>query len=114
MTPGRLVQLLLILVDNALRHSRAGGLVTVAATPDAMARSVVVTVDDEGPGIPVAEREHVFEPFARLPGARVRADTGSGLGLAIARRIATLHGGTLGVDEAPGGGARFILTLPRR
>lgn len=111
---GRLVQLLLVLIDNALRHSPAGGSVTVAATGDGSGKSVVVTVDDEGPGIPLAERERVFEPFARLPGPGARADAGSGLGLAIARRIATLHGGTLVIDDAPGGGARFVLALPRR
>ena len=67
---------------------------------------------DEGPGIPIADRARVFEPFARLPGvARDRAG-GTGLGLAIARRIVTAHDGTIGVDDAPGGGARFVVTLP--
>ena len=111
---GRLVQLLLILIDNGLHHSPAGGQVTVGATEDGPGRRVVVTVDDQGPGVAVEDRERVFEPFARLPGTRIRADTGSGLGLSIARQIASLHGGTLGVGDAPGGGARFILALPRR
>ena len=111
---GRLVQLLLVLVDNAFHHSPAGGRVTVGAAPDPGGESVTVTVDDDGPGIPHAERERIFEPFARLPGARARTDGGSGLGLAIARRLAELHGGTLTVVDAPGGGARFRLALPRR
>ena len=73
---------------------------------------VVLTVADEGPGIPSADRERIFEPFTRLPGvARDRAG-GTGLGLAIARRIVTAHDGTIGVDDAPGGGARFVVTLP--
>ena len=67
---------------------------------------------DEGPGIPIADRARVFEPFARLPAwPRDRAG-GTGLGLAIARRIVTAHDGTIGVDDAPGGGARFVVTLP--
>jgi signal transduction histidine kinase len=107
----RLVQLLLVLVDNASRHSPEGGLVTVTAGP-AGARVAAVSVDDQGPGVPADAREAIFEPFARLPGSRSRADAGSGLGLAIARRLAELHGGTLAATEAPGGGARFVLSLP--
>jgi signal transduction histidine kinase len=107
----RLVQLLLVLVDNAFRHSPDGGCVTVAVAP-AGGRSAAVTVDDEGPGVPADAREAIFEPFARLPGSRTRADAGSGLGLAIARRLAELHGGTLVATAAPGGGARFVLSLP--
>ena len=71
-----------------------------------------MNVDDEGPGVPRDAREAIFEPFARLPGSRTRADSGSGLGLAIARRLAELHGGTLVATDAPGGGARFVLTIP--
>jgi signal transduction histidine kinase len=109
--PNRLVQLLLVLVDNAFGHSLPGGRVTVAAAP-ITGRTASVSVDDEGPGVPVEAREAIFEPFARLPGSRTRADAGSGLGLAIARRLAELHGGTLVATDAPGGGARFVLTLP--
>jgi signal transduction histidine kinase len=107
----RLVQLLLVLVDNAFGHSPEGGRVTVTAAA-AGGRAIVVNVDDEGPGVPRDAREAIFEPFARLPGSRTRADSGSGLGLAIARRLAELHGGTLVATDAPGGGARFVLTLP--
>jgi signal transduction histidine kinase len=109
--PNRLVQLLLVLVDNAFGHSPDGGRVTVTAT-QAGGRSAAVLVDDQGPGVPPDAREAIFEPFARLPGSRVRADAGSGLGLAIARRLAELHGGTLVATDAPGGGARFVLSLP--
>ena len=106
----RLVQLLLILVDNALRHSPPGGPVTVTAGP--AGHVATVWVDDRGPGVPADAREAIFEPFARLAGSRARVDSGSGLGLAIARRLAELHGGTLAAMEAPGGGARFVLSLP--
>jgi two-component system OmpR family sensor kinase/two-component system sensor histidine kinase QseC len=109
----RLVQLLLVLLDNAFRHSPPGGTVSVGAARDD-GRTGLVIVDDEGPGVPAGERERIFEPFARLPGSRAAADAGSGLGLAIARRIAALHGGTLTVGDAPGGGARFVLALPLR
>ncbi len=109
----RLLQVLLILLDNAFRHSPPGGTVTVAAAraPRDRAR---IEVLDEGPGVPPAMREKVFEPFARMPASRSRADAGSGLGLAIARRLVELHAGTLTVGDGPGGGARFVLEMPAR
>ncbi len=107
----RLVQLLLVLLDNAFRVSPAGGHVGVAA--DRVGRRAQVAVSDQGPGVPADQRERIFEPFARLAGSR-RESRGSGLGLAIARRIAEIHGGTLTVGDAPGGGARFVLDLPVR
>jgi two-component system sensor histidine kinase CiaH len=109
--PDRLVQLLLVLLDNAFRVSPPGG--HVAVSVGEVGRRGQVVVDDQGPGVPAEQRERIFEPFARLPDRR-RESRGSGLGLAIARRIAELHGGTLGVGEAPGGGARFVLEVPLR
>jgi signal transduction histidine kinase len=108
----RLLQVLLILLDNAFRHSPAAGTVSVnVAHANDRGR---VEVQDQGPGVPPAMREKIFEPFARMPASRSRADAGSGLGLAIARRLVELHGGTLVVDDAPSGGARFVLELPTR
>ena len=106
----RLVQLLLILLDNALDHSPPGGTVTVEV--ERADRNVVLTVADHGPGIAVAERERVFEPFTRLPGVRRDRSGGTGLGLAIARRIATAHRGTIRIADAPGGGAAVVVTIP--
>ncbi len=106
----RLVQLLLILLDNAFDHSPNGTTVTVGVRPTG--RAVVLTVADEGPGIPLADRDRIFEPFARLPGVSRDRAGGTGLGLAIARRIAGAHDGTIGVDDGPGGGARFVVSLP--
>jgi signal transduction histidine kinase len=106
----RLIQLVLILLDNAFDHSPPGGTVTVdvgRSGPDA-----VLTVVDGGPGIPVAERKRVFEPFTRLPGVRRDRAGGTGLGLAIARRIVRAHGGEIRVTDAPGGGAALIVTIP--
>jgi signal transduction histidine kinase len=106
----RLIQLILVLVDNAIDHSPKGGVVTVRAR--AVGGSAVIDVDDQGPGIPATERERIFEPFTRLSGTTRHGSGGTGLGLAIARRIADAHGGTI-VAGSPGGqGARFTVTLP--
>ena len=109
----RLLQVLLILLDNAFRHSPASGSVSVTATRSADSRGQIEVLD-QGPGVPPAMREKIFEPFARMPASRSRADAGSGLGLAIARRLVELHEGTLRVEDGPGGGARFVLELPVR
>ena len=100
----------LILLDNAFDHSPPGG-DGHGRCPRA-GRDVELSVADEGPGDPAAERERIFEPFTRLPGVAPRPAGGTGLGLAIARRIATAHGGTIAVDDAPGGGAAFVVTIP--
>lgn len=74
--------------------------------------SVVIRVDDDGPGIPAAEREQVFAPFYRLDRSRDRATGGFGLGLAIARKAVQLHGGSLVVEDGALGGATMVITLP--
>jgi signal transduction histidine kinase len=71
-----------------------------------------LVVDDDGPGIPVAERELVFERFARLDDARARDGGGAGLGLSLVKAIAERHGGRVLIDDAPLGGARLIVELP--
>jgi signal transduction histidine kinase len=95
------------LLDNAVRHAR--GRIWVVLRRDAA--DVVLTVDDDGPGIPPADRERVFERFARLDEARARDQGGSGLGLALVRAVAERHGGTARAVDAPYGGARFQLRL---
>ncbi len=69
-------------------------------------------VDDDGPGIPEAEREHAFKPFVRLDNARNLDETGTGLGLAIALDIAHAHGGDIFLDDSPMGGLRAAVKLP--
>jgi signal transduction histidine kinase len=101
----RLDQALANLVDNALKFGGAAR-IDVALKGDA-AR---VTVADDGPGVPPAERERVFERFVRLDAARRRG--GSGLGLAIYREVAEAHGGSVRIDDAPDGGSCFALELP--
>jgi len=115
--PGRLHQVLANLLDNAARHSPAGGTVTVSARGDG--DRVVVDVTDQGPGIPAAQRASVFHRFVR--GERAGGG-GTGLGLAIARWVVQLHGGTIAVvdaDPAPWParperpGCRIEVALPR-
>jgi signal transduction histidine kinase len=97
------------LLSNALRYTPPGGRVRVAATVEP--GFVRFTVEDTGPGIPSQYQGRVFERFFRAPGQS--GGTGAGLGLAIAREIVGAHGGSIGVDGAEGGGARFSFTLPR-
>jgi signal transduction histidine kinase len=106
----RLVQLVLILVDNAIDHAPSGTPVEVALRR--RSGSALLSVTDRGPGIPNAERERVFEPFARLDASARGRRGGAGLGLAIARRIAVAHGGTVMTTGGPTAGARFEVTLP--
>ncbi|MFK0239673.1 sensor histidine kinase [Microbacterium sp. NPDC090281] len=106
--PRLLGQLVRNLADNAARHSQ--GRVAIGVTP--ADGYVFVTVEDDGSGVPVEERERIFERFVRLDEARSRDAGGSGLGLAIARGIAGSARGTLVVDDSRWGGARFVLTLP--
>lgn len=96
------------LLDNALRHTPAGGAVRVAV--DAGTAAVRIRVEDEGEGIAPEHQGRVFERFYRVaPG---RGGSGSGLGLAIARRIAELHGGAIGLVSTPGEGTTVTLTFP--
>ncbi|WP_422032282.1 ATP-binding protein [Reyranella sp.] len=91
------------LVENAIRHTPAGGTIEVDVAADGTVR-----VLDEGPGVPSSDRETIFQRFWR----RDRARPGSrGLGLAIVTRVAAAHGGTISVDDRPGGGAVFTLRL---
>jgi two-component system sensor histidine kinase MprB len=93
------------LLDNAAKHTPEGTVVAVVL------RGGELTVRDHGPGIPAADRPHVFDRFYR--GSAARGRPGSGLGLAIVRQVAETHGGSIAVEEAPGGGALFRLTLKR-
>ncbi|WP_413785766.1 sensor histidine kinase [Intrasporangium zincisolvens] len=104
----QLQQVLRNLLDNAARHARS----TVEVTVEADGRRALVCVDDDGPGIPVEDRDRVFERFVRLDASRSRSSGGAGLGLAIARELALAHGGTLVVTDSPLGGARFELMVP--
>ena len=96
------------LVDNAARHADHAMAVSVREIGD----SVELTVEDDGPGIPEAQRQRVFERFVRLDEARARDAGGSGLGLAIVKEIVAAHGGNVAVSSSRLGGARFVVRLP--
>ncbi len=111
-------QVLLNLLDNAVKYGPPGQTVTVGlAAGDGRAR---IWVDDEGPGIPAADRERIWERFWRLERDRGSAVAGTGIGLSVVRELVALHGGRAWVEDAPprtggsGGhrGARFVIELP--
>ena len=100
------------LLENAVRHGRRTGRAEVVAQLSLQGGHAVLHIDDRGPGVPPDQRERIFEPFYRLPGASER-EGGVGLGLALVRQIAARHGGSVACDNREGGGARFTLRLPQ-
>jgi PAS domain S-box-containing protein len=107
----RLQQVLVNLLDNAIKYSPAGGQVTVAL--EAEADAVRISVTDPGLGIPPAEQQRVFEKFYRLDTQLTRAGGGTGLGLYITRELVRRMGGTIAVSSEPGVGSTFTVDLPR-
>ncbi|WP_051406948.1 HAMP domain-containing sensor histidine kinase [Nocardia sp. CNY236] len=96
------------LLHNADRHG--GGVVAVAVSRDSS--DAVITVDDAGPGVPLADRTRIFERFATARSGR-RSPTGTGIGLALVAETVATHRGRVECTERPGGGARFVMRLPR-
>ncbi|MEU7868566.1 ATP-binding protein [Dactylosporangium sp. NPDC049140] len=107
--PDAMLRIVLNLVDNAVRHAHSR--VTLAAVPEGTSE-VLVTVTDDGEGIPAPLRERVFDRFARLDDGRARDAGGSGLGLAIVRELTRRHGGTVRLNDARPG-VRAEVRLPR-
>jgi two-component system phosphate regulon sensor histidine kinase PhoR len=107
---GRLTQVTVNLVDNALRHTPSGGSVTIEVRRDG--GDALLRVRDTGAGIPYADLPRVFERFYVVDRSRAREHTGTGLGLAIAKHIVESHGGTLVADSTYGQGATFTVRLP--
>ena len=95
------------LMSNAARFAN-----TISITGHRDHRWLTVTVDDDGPGIPIGMREEVFRPFYRLDGSRTLASGNVGLGLAIARDIARGHGGDVTLSDSRFGGLRAVVRLP--
>jgi two-component system sensor histidine kinase MprB len=102
--PDRIERAIRNLLDNAAKWSPAGGVI------DVVVQAGEVAVRDHGPGVSEADAPHVFDRFWRAPTARRMP--GSGLGLSIVREVARSHGGTVGVERAPGGGALFRIRFP--
>jgi signal transduction histidine kinase len=95
-------------IDNAVRYATT----SVHVTAVAAAERIVISVTDDGPGIPEADRDRIFDRFVRLDSSRERGSGTAGLGLAIAREIATAHQGTIVATDSRAGGARFVICLP--
>lgn len=107
--PAQLARMVRNLADNASRHATN----RMRFETDQHDDVVALIVSDDGPGVPEADRDRVFERFARLDEARSSASGGTGLGLAIVRDIVVRHGGTIRVDSSDDGGARFVVLFPR-
>jgi two-component system OmpR family sensor kinase len=109
---GRLAQVLMNLVRNAITQTPEGGLVAIEVKP-LEAGPVEMSVSDTGPGIESEESDKIFERFYRTDASRARSTGGFGLGLAIAREMVEAMGGRIRVESAPGQGSRFTVTLGR-
>jgi signal transduction histidine kinase len=104
----RLGQAINNLLDNALKYTPTGGHVTLSARSEAA--TAVFTVTDDGPGVPMAERDAIFRRLYR--GDASRSERGLGLGLSLVKAVVESHGGTITVGDAPGKGAQFLVRLP--
>jgi signal transduction histidine kinase len=108
--PLALRHILLNLIDNAVKYGPAGQTVTLHTFR--CGERACIAVDDEGSGVPRAERERIFKPFHRMPHHADGQTGGSGIGLAVAREMAHQQRGSVRAESAPGGGARFVVELP--
>ena len=107
-----LTQVLMNLVDNALKFTPPPGRLWISAREEGPSRAVL-SVKDSGPGIPAEDQPRIFERFYRVDKARSRQTGGTGLGLAIVKHIVENRGGSVRVQSPPGQGAEFLVTLPR-
>ena len=105
--PGRLAQVLELLLENAAKYAPEGATIVVADWTEQS--EVHLAVGDDGPGIPVEHRERVFEPFVRLDG---QGRPGAGVGLFAARRLVSAMGGRLWIEDKPAGGSQFVTAMP--
>jgi signal transduction histidine kinase len=96
------------LIDNAIKYGERARVSLVDGPND-----LVVTIEDEGPGITECEQERVFDPFYRIEGSRSRETGGTGLGLTLARTVVRSHGGEIMLENRPNGGLRVVVSLPK-
>jgi len=106
----KLEQVLNNLIGNAVKFSPRGGTVTIHAGRNGT--GVLVSVQDQGPGIPAAELGKLFQPFARLSTSTATEEKSTGLGLVICRKVVEGHGGRIWAESEPGKGATFYFTIP--
>lgn len=109
----RLRQVVDNLITNAIKYSPPDSVVTVTGGTDPTQDTAVLAVTDQGSGIPADERDRIFELAYRTRQAKDSPVAGSGLGLTITKALVEAHGGHIEVQDAPGGGARFVVTLPQ-
>jgi len=109
--PRALRQIVLNLLDNAVKYGPLGQTVNVSLT--GTEDTVLVAVEDRGPGVPRSERDHIWEPYYRVARDADGSAGGSGIGLSIVRELVLMHGGRAWVEDATGGGARFVVEFPR-
>ncbi|MDH3379219.1 MAG: ATP-binding protein, partial [Gammaproteobacteria bacterium] len=110
--PLRLKQILVNLLSNSVKFTRAGGQLGIDVTTDRAEERVNFTVWDTGIGIAEVDFPRLFRPFVQLDGGLARKHSGAGLGLSLVRRLAEMHGGGVRVESSPGRGSRFIVVLP--
>jgi signal transduction histidine kinase len=103
-------QILLNLLDNAAKYGPRGQTISVGLA--LLGSHARLWVEDEGPGVPPAERNRVWEPFVRLPRDLNSHAAGNGIGLALVRELVELHGGTARIDTTPAGGACVVVEIP--
>jgi signal transduction histidine kinase len=108
--PDALHQILLNLLDNAVKYGPPGQTITIGS--EIAGDRVRIWVEDQGPGIPHADRQRVWEPYVRLDRDAESVTGGSGIGLAVVRELVSLHGGRARAEGGPGGGARLVVELP--
>ena len=106
----RFEQVVVNILNNAYRHSKEYSLIHIAVTEEH--KSISITIEDEGEGIPLEDLPHIFDRFYRVDKARSRATGGTGLGLSIVKEIVELHGGTITVTSEVDHGSCFIISLP--
>jgi signal transduction histidine kinase len=107
--PAAMSRMIRNLVDNAVRHANS----LIAIEVSSRNGTAKLSISDDGPGIAPAERTRVFERFVRLDSDRSRSGGGAGLGLAIVAEVVIAHGGTVTIDDRPGGGTKVIVVLPQ-
>jgi signal transduction histidine kinase len=101
---------LLNLLDNAAKYGPRGGVVQVGMA--VVGFSLRIWIKDSGPGVPREDRARIWEPYRRLDREADASVGGSGIGLAVVKDVVGLHGGRAWVEDAPGGGARFVVEIP--
>jgi len=108
----RFEQVMVNLIDNALKYTPEGGAITLSASKNAAPGAVKISVQDTGVGIPPADLPHVFDRFYRVDKARGRDAGGTGLGLSIVRHIVQMHGGEIGIESTYGAGTQILMHFP--